>query len=191
MNLNIIHLRTELFDKFTKKFDMRYWLTIISLFTISLLQAQKKIDRTVTIKLSGDIKNERVLNYQDILGHKTQSVGTLAIVNHAGEKRSTLKNLKGVLLKDVLGNIEYETPSPKQLSEFYFTIVASDQYKVVYSWNELFNSPTGNTVYLITEKEGTSIEKMEDAILLVSTSDFKTGRRHVKAVSEIRVSRVK
>lgn len=170
---------------------MRYWLTIIPLFAITFLQAQKKIERTLSIKLSGDIKKEKVINYQDILGYKTQLVGTVSLVNHAGEKRSTLNNLKGVLLKDVLEKLEYETPGPRELSEFYFTIIASDQYKVVYSWNELFNSPTGNTVYLITEKEGVSIDKMEDAILLVNTSDFKTGRRHVKAVSEIRVSRVK
>ena len=170
---------------------MRYWLTLFSLMVALNLFAQKKIDRTTSFNLSGTIKNKGVINYQDILACKSYELGTLSLLNHAGEKRSTLNNLKGVLLKDVLEKLEYETPGPRELSEFYFTIIASDQYKVVYSWNELFNSPTGNTVYLIIEKEGVSIDKMEDAILLVNTSDFKTGRRHVKAVSQIIVSRVK
>lgn len=170
---------------------MRLHLICLLIFLSLNVLAQKQINRTLSIKVSGDIKKELLINYQDILTSKVYNLGTLSLVNHAGEKRSTLNNLKGVLLKDLLEKINYNTPGPRELSEFYFTIIASDQYKVVYSWNELFNSPTGNAVYLITEKDAISIDKMEDAILLVNTSDFKSGRRHVKVVSQIQVSRVK
>ena len=77
------------------------------------------------------------------------------------------------------------------LSEYYFVFAASDGYKVVYSWNELFNTSVGESVYLVTEKDGKTITEMDDSILVVSTKDFKTGRRNVKGLASIAVMRVK
>ncbi len=45
-------------------------------------------------------------------------------------------------------------------------------------------------MYLVTEKAGKKISDMKDRILLVTTSDFKTGRRHIKALSRIIIGRV-
>jgi len=117
-------------------------------------------------------------------------IGSLNITNHTGEKRGTASDMKGVLVKDVLQGVKFKTETPRQSSEFYLTFVASDGYKAVFSWNEIFNSPTGDHLYLITEKAGKKIGEMDDRILLVTTSDFKTGRRHIKALSRIVVGRV-
>ena len=45
---------------------------------------------------------------------------------------------------------------------YYFTCIASDGYKVVFSWNELFNTVAGNTVYIVTSKDHTSIEALDE-----------------------------
>jgi len=99
-------------------------------------------------------------------------IDDVIITNHMGEQRSTAKNMKGVLLKDLLDKLEFDAESPKVLSEFYLTIIATDNYKVVFSWNELSNTETGNHVYVI-----------------MSPTDFKTGRRNVKGVRQIIVGR--
>jgi len=49
----------------------------------------------------------------------------------------------------------------------------------------------GESVYLITEKNGKTITDMDDSILVVSTKDFKTGRRNVKGLASIAVMRAK
>jgi hypothetical protein len=97
--------------------------------------------------------------------------------------------LKGVLLKDIISGVEIKSESPKVLSEFYIVCRASDGYKVVYSWNELFNSPTGDAVFIVTSKEGKKASEMEESILLISPKDFKTGRRFVKSMSTIEIYR--
>jgi hypothetical protein len=43
--------------------------------------------------------------------------------------------VKGVLLKDILIKVEIDAETPKVLSEYYFVCIASDNYKVVFSWN--------------------------------------------------------
>jgi hypothetical protein len=69
--------------------------------------------------------------------------------------------------------------------------VASDNYKVVFSWNELFNTRTGETVYVLTEVDGKPASSTNDRITLVSASDMATGRRFVKGLDKIIVERVK
>jgi hypothetical protein len=107
------------------------------------------------------------------------------------QKKYTLNHLKGVLLTDILVKADFEAATPKELSEFYIICVASDNYKVVFSWNELFNTRTGETVYVLTEVDGKPASSSNDRITLVSASDMATGRRFVKGLDKIIVERVK
>ena len=100
-----------------------------------------------------------------------------------------LKCQQGILLKEVLQSIEIKSESPKVLSEYYLVCKATDGYKVVYSWNELFNSRVGESVFIVTEKKGQRADKMDDSILLISPLDFKTGRRQVKSLDRIEIKR--
>ena len=94
-------------------------------------------------------------------------------------------------MKDLLGSVDFKSESPKTVSEFYLTLIASDGYKVVFSWNEIFNTEVGDHTYLITEKDGKKIQDLNERILVLSASDYKTGRRYIKGLQEIVVGRVK
>jgi tRNA U34 2-thiouridine synthase MnmA/TrmU len=112
------------------------------------------------------------------------------LYNHKGEVKSTVKNMKGVLLKTVLESIEFEYDKPKELNEFYFVFVATDGYKVVFSWNEIYNTEAGNNFYIVTELEGKKMKDMDQRMLFISTADLKSGRRYIKALEKIQVKRV-
>ncbi len=127
----------------------------------------------------------------DLTKYAEITIGDVTITNHLGEKKSEQKALKGVLLKEVLQKIEINADSPKVLSEFYFQCKAADGYLVVFSWNELFNSPTGESVFLITSKNAIKINDLDESILMVSSKDYKTGRRYVKALTSIEVKRAR
>ena len=134
---------------------------------------QMKVTSAFTV--SGEVFSPLTVSVMDLKKWKEVSIGDLVITNHLGEKKSEAKGLKGILLKEIIQTIEIKSESPKVLSEYYFVLVATDGYKVVYSWNELLNTSVGDSVYLVTEKNGKRITEMDDSILLVSTKDFKTG----------------
>ena len=107
-----------------------------------------------------------------------------------GVAKNNLSRLKGVSLKDVLSTIALDAENPKILSEFYFVFVATDNYKIVFSWNEIFNTETGNNMYIITEEGGRKIREMYTRIPIICTTDFKAGRRDLKNLQKVIVARV-
>jgi hypothetical protein len=151
--------------------------------------SQESPTPTRFVEITGKLKRPVKLTLEDIRKLPDTVLGDLTITNHLGEYKSTQKGLRGVKLTSLLKSIEFESPSPKQLSEFYLVAEASDGYKIVYSWNELFNNPAGETVFLITQKEGLPLDQMKESMLLVNLSDQKTGRRNVKALAKIRIER--
>ncbi len=67
---------------------------------------------------------------------------------------------------------------------------ATDGYKVVFSWNEIYNAEAGNNFFILTEMDGKRIEKMDQRILFISIADFQTGRRFIKGLEKIAVKRM-
>lgn len=160
---------------------------LISLTTIG----QKEYKPTSSFVISGEVKTPVTIQIADLNKWKVVPIGDVVITNHLGEKKSEAKGLKGVLLKDVLSAVEINSESPRVLSEYYFVCKANDGYTVVYSWNEIFNSSVGDNAYIITEKDGKPASSLDDSIVMISSGDFKTGRRHVKALTSVEVKRAK
>ena len=146
---------------------------------------------TDIFSIEGKVKNGRTVSLRDLSSYQSYNIDSIVITNHLGERRSSLKAVKGVLLKDILNKIEIDAESPKILSEFYIVCIASDNYKVVFSWNELFNSATGKSVYIITGYDGKPAAETDTRIALISPNDQMTGRRYVKGLQRVIIERVK
>lgn len=167
---------------------------IILLLVCSAVSASAQHDNIPTTEkftIEGKIKKAMTVSLADLSSYKTYTIDSIVIRNHLGERKSTLKKIKAVLFKDILDKIEIDAESPKVLSEYYFICIASDNYKAVFSWNELFNSATGNSVYIITEQDGKPASTLDNRIALISQKDQMTGRRYVKGLQKIIVERVK
>lgn len=106
------------------------------------------------------------------------------------QKKYTMTHIEAVSIKSILSKVNLATDDPKTLSEYYFVFIASDNYKVVYSWNELFNSATGEHVFIIKKRDGQDLTGLNDVISVICTSDEATGRRYVKGLKEILVERL-
>ncbi len=166
-------------------------LTALILVLISVTVWGQKTDQSTNdFVVTGQIKRELKFTLTDIEKYPSKTIGDVTITNHLGEPRGTAKQLTGILIKDLLKDLEINEESPKRFSEFYLTFVAVDNYKVVYSWNEIFNSPTGDNLFLITSKDGKNFKEIEERILILTPTDFKTGRRYIKGLSKILVKRV-
>lgn len=165
---------------------MKQLIIVATLFMTISAYAQEKVTPTDHFAVEGRVKNPQTISLADLKGLKKYLIGDSVIVtNHTGEYKSTTPALQGVLIKDVLAKIVFDAESPKVLSEYYFTFIASDGYKCVFSWNELYNTATGDKAYVITDGA-----RPDQQISIIVPTDFKTGRRYLKALQTIKVNRV-
>lgn len=161
---------------------------IIFLFLFIGLTINAQISKSISV--TGDIVKPLSIKFDELKNYKQQSVDSLAIYNHKMDYKSTLKKIKGVLLKDVLSKVDFQSESPKLLSEFYLVCIADDGYKVVFSWNEIFNSGNGDQALIITELNGTDVSQLKENIMLITPTDKATGRRYVKNLSKIIIQKI-
>lgn len=168
---------------------MKTFFTIVSLMICFSGFGQKDPETTSSFIISGEVKTQVTISLTEFSKYTEASIGDITITNHLGEKKSEQKSLKGILLKDILKTVEVNNENPRVLSEYYFVCKSSDGYKVVYSWNEIFNSPAGESVYLVTSKNGQGAKEMKESILMISPKDYMTGRRYLKSLSSIEVKR--
>lgn len=172
----------------------RFRTILCALFSCLIMApafAQKQAPpATTSFNIEGRVKKPASYSLSALQEMKQVSVETIVIYNHLMEKKKELKQVKGILLTTLLASAEIESESPKNLSEYYITCIAADGYKVVFSWNELFNMKTGDQVLIITAQDGKSAESATDHIALISPADIATGRRYVKGLSKIIVSKV-
>jgi len=152
---------------------------------------QEKTTPTDSFVVKGLVKNHLSFSPGQPGQYKTQVLDSLVIYNHLLQKKRVIKNIKGVLLKDIIEKAGIDMNSPKLLSELYITCVAADNYKVVFSWNELFNTDIGNHVLVITALDGKPAKDSDDRIAIVSAADKATGRRFVKGLATVIIEQVK
>lgn len=166
-------------------------VSIALLFTLAFATAhsQSPIKPTDSLVIGGEVEKMAVLHLSDIVALPSVKLKDIQITNHKGEAKGKMQGLRGVPVKSILQGVSIKCESPKTLSEYYLVFEASDGYKVVFSWNEVFNSKTGDNMYLLTEMDGKPLATMEQRIALVTPGDFQTGRRYVKSLARITIHR--
>ena len=163
---------------------------ILILFSSIAVFAQEKPTPTVKFTVLGKVAKESVITLDSLKQYPVKDLGNIKVTDHLGNFKHQDEKLKGVLLKDILSHTKFLVASPKLLSTVYFVCIGSDGYKVVYSWNELFNTSVGDNVFIIMEKNGIGIDKLPDSIQMTSYTDYKTGRRYLHCLDKIVVNAV-
>ena len=94
----------------------------------------------------------------------------------------------GVLLRDFLLKNGLETVPSRALRNTRIEIVATDGYRATFSWGEVFNSPTGSQILIITKQDGKALDLQEGPVSFRALSDIRSGARHVRNVCAISLS---
>lgn len=152
--------------------------------------AQRAISSTDSFIIQGKLNKALVVTVDDLDTFPKVMIEDQVIHNQKGEAKDTVTHMKGVLLKTILAPVEYVYDKPRQLNEFYFVFTSSDGYKVVFSWNEIYNTEAGNHFFIVTEMQGKTLKEMDERILFISTADLKTGRRFIKGLQTIDVRQI-
>lgn len=159
-------------------------LLLILLFLTSLFSKDVSYE-TNELKIEGLVEKKLVLNMD-----KLQEINDL----RTGSKIITLtKNdttYEGVLLKEIIDQAKINIKSRKDLNKVYIMAIASDNYKVLFSWNELFNSKIGDNVLIFLKKNGKLLDKNEGKLALISVEDINENPRHIKWLEKIIVNKI-
>lgn len=174
-----------------KKMILLTTLFIVAIYFPILAQsAETKAEFfTTEVEIKGLVEKPMTLTVQDLKKRKGITGKDFVITSHTGAVRRTLDSYTGVLLKDVLDEAKIVMNSPKDRGKYYILITASDGYKVLFSYNELYSSNTGEQVFLLYEENGKPIEE-DGAFVVICASDEITGPRHVKWVESVTVNRL-
>ena len=162
-------------------------LLVLFLFFSSAALAQETVTQTRQFKITGKVKTESVITMDSLNSYPLKEIGNIKVTDHTGAFKHQDDQLKGVLLKDILNHSTWLL-TPHLFSSMYFTCVGADGYKVVYSWNELFNTEIGDNVYIVMEKNGIKADQLTSSIQMVSMLDYKTGRRYLHNLEKVEVS---
>jgi len=164
---------------------MKYFILLIFSFSTLHLYAQHKdIPVTTEFLITGEVKKEITFHIADITAMKQDFIGDVVLHGH---KTDTGRQMKGVLLKDIIDSAGIKADGHKAYNSLVIILTASDGYMNVYSWNELFNTDIGDHVYVVTAMNGKTIDQMPDRIAVYSLSDAFTGRRHMIGLAKIEV----
>jgi molybdopterin converting factor small subunit len=162
-------------------------LLFIFLFATTVLYGQ---DTKLSVKVEGRVKNPKTFSFDEIKAMPMFYVDSVQVYNHEMVPRSMVRNIKGVLLKELLKSIEFDAATPRELSEYYIVCVAKDNYKAVFSWNEIFNNPTGDKAMVATERDGVSSAAHKDGLISFGQLSEITGKNfqaEVKDTDELKV----
>lgn len=164
---------------------MKKLLLILSLYAGTALAQDAPYKTTHQFTISGKVKKESVITLDSLNSYPLKEIGDIWVTNHLGDFKHSDEKLKGVLLKGILNHSQWAVSGPKFFSELYFVCTGADGYKVVYSWNELFNTQVGDQVYILMEKNGVKADKLPESLQMASMLDMKTGRRYLHNLDKI------
>ena len=143
---------------------------------------------THQIEVKGEVEFPLELNADSLRKMKFETMNNPIAVSENGRLRKDNRISKGVLLKDILEKAKIKQNGHKD-RDFYIVARASDDYKAIFSWAEIFNNPTGDSTYVLFEENGKPMKNGE--IVLICKNDINKGPRHVYWLKSIEVYRVK
>lgn len=154
--------------------------------------ANQDTARFVTRSLSvrGRVEHTLALTPEALKDFPVQAPQEIPIIGRNGEKLRVLKGYSAARLTDVLDKSVLVTADHNDLKKTVIIATASDEYKAVFSWNELYNTPVGEGVLILYAKDGKPLGDDEGLIALVSTKDIHTGPRHVRWLQDISVQKI-
>jgi hypothetical protein len=113
---------------------------------------------------------------------------TVTAGSRAGVERSV--DWRGVLLKDILLKADFGGPTDRAARTGVIEAVATDGYRAVYSWGEVFNSSLGDQLIVITAVDGRPLDAAAGPLALRSLADQRPGPRHVRNLCAVVVRRL-
>jgi DMSO/TMAO reductase YedYZ molybdopterin-dependent catalytic subunit len=156
--------------------------------TVAALVASAQGPGPTVLAVRGNVENALTLSIDDLKRLPVQRVEDVRIVRAAASQSTTpeiTRHYTGCLLRDVLERAKPVERNRLDLRKSVVIVGASDGYRAVFSWAELYLSPIGDGALVVYERDGTALPADEGPLALVSLKDTRPGPRHVKWLQSI------
>ena len=127
---------------------------------------------------------------EELCKMESEVLEDLFVVCGSGDPRGSIGSCRGVLLEDLIRKADVIKEEHDDTKKMFLVASASDGYKVVFSWQEIFNSPVGGGVLILFEKDGKPLDRERKRVDLISAQDMFMGSRYVKGLTNIEVAMV-
>jgi hypothetical protein len=113
---------------------MKSLILVFLFLVIASANAQENVvPPTSEFTVKGIVKNELALKISDLEKYQQEELHDVVIRNQKGEQKRVVKSVKGILLRTILECADIQAEKPKDYSQIYIVLTASDGYKNVYS----------------------------------------------------------
>ena len=164
-------------------------LFAFTVFTLATMTSVAATGVTTEIEVAGEVNMSLTLTVADLRTMGVQSSRNLPAAT-SNALAEPYREYSGVLLTQLLDKAGLRSVRKNDWRSLYVVVTASDGYKAVFSWGELFNSRIGRGAIVVYERNGKPIDESEGRIALLSTEDDRMGPRHVRWLKRIEVRRI-
>jgi len=141
----------------------------------------------IALQITGRVGNPLMLDMADIRDMETEEFQDLFIVCGSGTPKDCIQRCRGVLIEKIIQKADVIKEEHNDTKKMIIIATADDGYKVIFSWQEIFNTAVGGGVAVLTERDGKPLGETKDRIDLISAQDYYAGSRYVRDLRHIEV----
>lgn len=138
----------------------------------------------------GAVKTTLTLKVDDLNAFPADQIVSVTVTRRVGDKE-TASSARGVKLTAVLERAALASADQSDWKHTTVLATATDGYRAVFSWPELFNTEVGAGALLVFERDGQPLAEREGRIALISARDLRTGPRSVRWLARLDVKVLK
>ncbi len=137
------------------------------------------------LRVTGRVRQPLVLSMKELCSMDTEEIKDIPIICGTGIPEGRIESCRGVLLENIIGKAEVIKEEHNDTKKMFVVASGSDGYKVVFSWQEIFNTAVGGGIMVLIERDGKSLLAEHGRLELISAEDYFTGSRYVKGLENI------
>lgn len=165
---------------------MRLFRSAILSLILVLGCATVTAQSSTQLDLSGAVQSSLRLQVADLAKFPDVDIVSFAQARTT-EGRETRSRLRGVKLTAIIGRAGLVSRDHNDWKKLIVIASGTDGYKALFSWSELINTPVGDGVLVVFERDGNPLDEREGRISLASTLDVQPGPRRVRNLARVEV----
>lgn len=164
-------------------------VVLLSLGLLGSATARETHDGTpsANVTISGAVEQRLVLDAAALAAFPAAQIVDVSLPRKAG---GAPVRYRGVRLRDLLTRAVIVAPGHNDIKQMLVVASATDNDVALFSCADLFNSPLGEGVLVLFEREGKGLGDDEGKVARISTGDTRGGPRHVKWLRSVEVRKI-
>ncbi len=139
------------------------------------------------LHIMGRVAVPIALSIEGLRAMDSLETDNLPMICGSGEPKGQIGSCRGVLLADIINRAEVLVREHNDTKKMLVVAASDDGYKAVFSWQEIFNSPNGERILVVLEKNGHPLYDGCGGVDLLSGRDHLTGPRYVRRLKTVEI----